>query len=79
MHFTFILAGFPLARSVAGHAAATQGPTAILARAERAISHRAQGLSRGSQIRSLWQKEEISHGGHGGTEKRCEVKDALSR
>jgi hypothetical protein len=39
MHFTLFLAGFPLARAIAGQAAATQGPTAVLARAERAISH----------------------------------------
>src|SRR5580693_8206775 len=35
MHFYIILAGFPLARAIAGQAAATQGPTAVLARAER--------------------------------------------
>jgi hypothetical protein len=46
MHFTFILAGFPLARAVAGQAAATQGPTAVLARAERPISHKGPGVSR---------------------------------
>jgi hypothetical protein len=45
MHLLIILAGFPLARAIAGQAAATQGPTAILARAERAMSHTVGDMS----------------------------------
>jgi hypothetical protein len=53
MHLDFFLAGFPLARAIAGQAAATQGPTAILARAERAISHSERVVSRQFEVARL--------------------------
>src|ERR1700726_1339123 len=61
MHLIFFLAGFPLARAIAGQAAATQGPTAILARAERAISHGARGISRSIQSSLPRRRDRLPH------------------